>query len=619
MPRGLAVKGPAIALLVLLGAIAVHGGGFSLAWRAPALAGYLDSFVLTATEETEARWGDYARLTAAVRELTPPDSLIVLPPQRPGAGPIGNAGLTDFFVYPRRTAGSFNQTVDRHSGPVYTLRLPRWQPDLPGTATPVADLPLGMGQLILVRERTEAATVAERDFHTLEPTIGGLLLAGLKLTLITLSGFAFARRWRQLHTAPGLLASSFLLGSSMQTVVFIVLGLVGVQASEAVQLSLLALLAIAGLLPGRGQPSRGLERVPDKQWPVRFAWLAVLAVFALLIAKAWAMPLVTWDACAIWGMKARTLFATGTLREVGQWGAWPEYPPLFPVLMAQLGVGGEPAAKLAAPLIAICGYGVLYEWLAASRLPGWSRVLLPALLLTTGQVFEHASIAYANLTLAVYVLWAMLLLTRWLYRPEAGSALPAMLALSGGMLARPDGEVYVVYALAIAAFWLYREQRSLTTLWVAVLPVGIGLLWKALYVLHIKSAQDYSYFGVASQAQYVAKLVLTGRFELGAIGEVIGYVFTESLSPKLWGVIPLAASGLYLLSPRATARRYPVETCFIVLAMVSLIGFSTYLGPAWGNAYYFAATYPRLYMVIVPLMLVVVLLEVDRRTTAGPR
>jgi hypothetical protein len=564
-----------------------------------------------------ARWHEYYEHTTFIRAYTPADSLIILPPQTGRFGRIGNRGLTDYFIFPRRTAHEDSPGVADYPGPVYRVKMARFE--TPGPALSVFMIPAGGYQeqrldagfsLLRLRERQAPQEVAGRDFLDIRPRLSTTLLAGGKLGLIVLAGVPVVSRLFALQTWPGFLASSFLLGSSLSTMLFLLLGFVGLRANELWQFGMLLLLAIPGctlLTSRRVRDVRGTQRVTV---PCVFAILLTVSLFSVLLLKSVCTPILNWDACAIWGMKARAIFAFQDLRAIKFWGAWPEYPPLVSILMSQLALGGEALAEVVFPLFAFCLYAVLYEALSTSPFPVWARIALPDLLLLAPLFFEHAYIAYANLALAVYVTWGFVLLARWLYSGREEYCLPAALAFCGVVLSRPDGEVYLGYAGFLSALWLLLQRRRLSGLWLFVLPVATSIMWKLFYTLFLKSPEAYSLFGVASQGQLLAKLMVMTTLDWKGVSESAWYFVRYALKPSYWGALPPLFVTLMALNPRQTFRQYPLESLFLLFGVGGLAVLSLYLGSyRWGNSHYYPVTFVRLYMVLVPLMYLVVLSE----------
>lgn len=659
LPAGVASAPATIALL----ALALHLGTFVWTTGIPAARALAPNLAMSRDRHIEARWDRYARETAFIRAQTPPDSLLVLPPQAAAFGRIGNRGLTDFFVFPRRTAHAGAAALAAHEGPVYRVLMPGWGGAVTGQdhrgpqvrptgATARLDSLFGLIQVRAARSQgstmdhgsmdhggsADAAWAARHDFTLISLTAGGLALALAKLALIALAGTYPAARWFAPRTAPGFLAAAFLTGATAAAVGFVLLGLLDLPASEALQLGLLAGAALPGAIwcVRRSREPRGIRRSRDRggipqaaRSPARLATLVVTLLAIWIIVASVARPIVEWDGAAIWGIKARALYAFGTLDALRDWGAWPEYPPLVPVLMAQLAPGGEQLVKLAFPLFALALYAVIYEALAASRWPRAWRIALPALILTTPLFFEHAQIAYANLALATYVTLTVVWLRRatsWAVDEAGQPWLATGIAAAGAVLARPDGEVYSAYVALIALAWFAWHRTGSRRLgaesapggaaarrqlaWVIALPLAADLLWKLYFSLHLRSAETSSYFGMASQAQLAAKLALThlpSAEELAAVGQAL---VTHTLSPRWWGWLPLAGALLVLTGPRRVARRFPIETAFVGLSLAGLALLSIYIGPRWGVEHYFNVTYVRLLMVVLPAMAIVVLGDV---------
>lgn len=592
--------------MLLAGVLIVQTVVLGMRW-APGVARIPQDMVRSRSEHLERRWHrrDYYQRMLFVRDHTPADALIVLPATAPGLGEIGNRALSDYFLFPRRTADAGSALVSRYPGPIYRANVAGYSPETTGTPSYRLDETFSLTGL---RERQEPTPPVDKDFLDIVPVWRLALLAVLKLILIVFSGTYIVARWFQSQTWPGFVASCWLVGMTVQTLLYIVMGLLGVPASEGLQFALLVLLAVPGAtLLVRRQGTPALPVRPDT--PTVAALVVATTFLVLLFLFGIAKPLIEWDALAIWGIKARAIFAQESLRGLRLWGAWPEYPPLAPVAMAQLAIGGEWAAKIVFPLFAFALYGIVYEGLSVSKLRGWVRILAPVPLLLAPQILEHSAIGYANLALTVYVTWSVVLLARWLYAGDDRLALPVAIALSGVALARPDGEVYVAYAAVIALVWHLRRRRRLTPLLWMALPFAVDLFWKLFFTLYLRDANTYSLFGVASQGQQLVKLALThlplarDAFEIGQ------HYLRTTLGPGFWGLIPLLFLLVLLRAPRRFLRTYPVEGAFLGLGALGLAALALYIGPAWGVPYFFSVTFLRLYMVLVPLMYVLAVSE----------
>jgi hypothetical protein len=135
-------------------------------------------------------------------------------------------------------------------------------------------------------------------------------------------------------------------------------------------------------------------------------------------------------------------------------------------------------------------------------------------------------------------------------------------------------------------------------------------MWKLFYTLFLKSPEAYSLFGVASQGQLLAKLMVMTTLDWKGVSESAWYFVRYALKPSYWGALPPLFVTLMALNPRQTFRQYPLESLFLLFGVGGLAVLSLYLGSyRWGNSHYYPVTFVRLYMVLVPLMYLVVLSE----------
>ena len=217
------------------------------------------------------------------------------------------------------------------------------------------------------------------------------------------------------------------------------------------------------------------------------------AAAALLLALGFAsaaflavrQPLSLGDYLAVWGLKARAIHASGDLASVfhvdpaGEF-SHPEYPPLWPLLLAGtaklLGRYDELLLALLRPLLL-----ALAAWLTIGR----TRAALPWRLLAAASLtllpyFQSAAyVGYAEALLLVLVLAALLLVESPAPTPFTAVAAGLLLALAA--LTKQEGAVaLVVVALLLAAARRFRDAAV-----VSGLGLGLGVLpWAAYRAAH---------------------------------------------------------------------------------------------------------------------------------------
>ncbi len=192
-------------------------------------------------------------------------------------------------------------------------------------------------------------------------------------------------------------------------------------------------------------------------------------------------PLSLGDYLAVWGLKARAIHASGDLSAVfrvdpaGEF-SHPEYPPLWPLLLAGtarlLGRYDELLLALLRPLLLALAAGLTF---ARTRAPLPWR-LLAAAALTLMPYFQTAAYTgYAEALLLVLSLAAFLLLESPSPSPFTPAAAGLLLALAS--LTKQEGVVALLVAVALLA----AARRFRDAAVVAGTGFGIGVLPWSLY------------------------------------------------------------------------------------------------------------------------------------------
>ncbi|HRY44395.1 MAG TPA: hypothetical protein P5164_10645 [Thermoanaerobaculia bacterium] len=243
------------------------------------------------------------------------------------------------------------------------------------------------------------------------------------------------------------------------------------------------------------------------------AFLLLAAGFASATLFALRQPLSLGDYLAIWGLKARALHASGDLAALfsvdpaGEF-SHPEYPPLWPILLASaaklLGRYDELLLALLRPALLTLAAALTYARTRAS-LP--VRLLAASALVLLPYFQTAAYVGYAETLLLVLVLAALLLLESAHPTPFTPWAAGLLLALAA--LTKQEGTIVIVVA---AALLFYSGRRR-----DAAIAGGVGLLAGVIPWTLYRAAHD-----VSSLADFAP-----GAFEIGkpfravaAFGEV---------------------------------------------------------------------------------------------------
>ncbi|MGE5234918.1 MAG: hypothetical protein ACM3O7_01065 [Acidobacteriota bacterium] len=244
--------------------------------------------------------------------------------------------------------------------------------------------------------------------------------------------------------------------------------------------------AMGALLLAAARARRvSLRTLHDGQGWDRRRWALVAAGAALSHAVVIAaLPAFGWDFRYIWGLKARVTAATGG--HVAAWLAWPghafahpDYPPLWPDLIAGAVTLGADAARsaslwqgvLALALAAAC-------WYAAAGAPPRRRALAAIAGAWSPVIFLPCYSGYAEPLLALAVAITFGGLVR-LAEGQEGALLVTAAGLATMSLTKNEGLVLALAALVGASLTLPRRWSR----WLAIALVP-ALLWWVFLLVH---------------------------------------------------------------------------------------------------------------------------------------
>ncbi len=305
------------------------------------------------------------------------------------------------------------------------------------------------------------------------------ILAGLILPEIVglLLAYAIYPSWRRLPDGRALWVLVAAGGGVGLTACLFFWGLVALgpalPATLALELGLLALAAGAAFWRARrrGTPA-DIPPDPRPAPPHGLYGRLLTGTFALALALSGLFSIAAftyephgrWDAYAIWNLRARYLFGGGD-----QWRAgfdpalaWthPDYPLLLPGSVARLWLYSGEATTLAPILVGglftVLTVGLLVAGVNALR--GREAALWAGLMLVGTITFvQHGVYQYADVPLSSLILAAVVLLTAYLRRGEAG-----LLVLAGGMAGfaawtKNEGLLFLLSSAAVLGVWSLRR------------------------------------------------------------------------------------------------------------------------------------------------------------------
>jgi len=567
--------------------------------------GFFSWIMLPKEEKLSHSWGTYYKWVSFIRDKTPEDSLIILPPQSDKFPAIGNAGLCDYFIFPRFGAHKNDRKIVFHTGPIYRVNIDGFEYE----KKYLKQYRLNKGfSLLLLKKRERKALLHLADFTRMKSTFLNISLALLKLLFIFISGIYFVSKYFPERSYLGLLTTSFLVGVTISAIFYLLLSLIGINFTEPLQFVFLGMLSTPGILLLIKRKSS--MDFPQDNHPYNSLFYVIVGLFfCFLFLKSTFTPIITWDASAIWGIKAKAIFAFHNLKGYQLWGALKNYPPLLPILMSQMAIGGESIVKLIFPLFALCLYANIYDEILQTRYSPSLKIILPILIFTSPVFFRHSTIAYANFALTVFVTKSLTILSKLLKYDTKKGWLALSIILCGVLLVRPDGQAYFFYIVLLTFVWICFQRRSFKNLLYLLIPALSIFLWK----LYLPTSKILGYGQINSELLRVNLAQINWLYFKVFIIRLIKY----SLYLRYWGILPVLFIFLCLFRRTHIIKRYLPECFFILIGSLGLSFFSLYGALRWGIHDHFTFGFPRYIMVLLPIMFIIILKEIDKIVSKG--
>jgi len=284
------------------------------------------------------------------------------------------------------------------------------------------------------------------------------------------------------------LSFAFAAGAAAISIEMFVLDLTGVDWGRVTVF--LPWIVLAGW---RGYRNGAALLDPVWPWRVRMPGLISLLLVAVVLIPVlvWmpferATPLTSWDAWAIWMLKAKAFYVDGTMSGylarheefVGQ----PGYPLLVPLYAAFLyvieGDVADGAAKVISPCFLLALLGVFHHFVRRWTPP------VPALAFTAMlagiPMVDHLGFelaGYAGTALSLYFVAAAGFVYEWYREGGVVNLAGACLAATAAAWTKNEGQFFLAAVLVLVAFQLFRvrtERPALNWCWLAIPGLVLG-------------------------------------------------------------------------------------------------------------------------------------------------
>jgi hypothetical protein len=404
-----------------------------------------------------------------------------------------------------------------------------------------------------------------------------------------------ARSWRDLSAKAGL---AYLAGLSFAGIAAAELAVVDVPLAPLPLAVVAALVLVAGLRRfTRGLEPRARAR-EHRLWGSRLIGAAALVQTGLLLGVAGTAfavrPLWDWDGWAIWGFKARALYAFGGVSNPAFESHvyahhMQDYPLFVPALEATAfrAMGGVDDRLVHLQLLGLAVGFVGALWaLLRPRVPAEVLGLSLLAIVAAPGILDGLAANYADVPLAIFVALGLAALARWLIDPRREFLGWAALFLACAALTKNEGALFASAAI-LAALVVASPRRKL--LFVAAGTFVPLIPWRVFVAVH--HIQDAALRPSDLRPDALARH--TGRIEPAASRLVHELVFAPHGFLLPMTIVALAAG---FAAGRKRAGLFMLIWFGASFAGLVLVYWGSRLPLGW----YLATSAPR---IVVPLVL----------------
>jgi len=374
-------------------------------------------------------------------------------------------------------------------------------------------------------------------------------------------------------------------------------------------LEIIGVLTLASLLVMKKKNQLARVKVRTTDWEKGDGWMVLplvvtVAGLVMIVAVALSLPLVEWDAFAIWGFKAKVLthealrFTPAYFHDLTLSYSHLDYPLMVPFLTAgayaAMGIVDDQIGKLVSVFLDVLIVPMVYLGLRwkLRRLPA---AYLSAILTMLPVVFRQGGVGCADLSLAMFYAGSILYVARWIDRQQWPDLILAILFSAFVAFTKNEGAVLALMNGAVIlgfGFWGGRRRA-----WVGAAVFFAGLLaMDAAWLIWNRSLPR-------THEDYGPKLLSMALVtHLPRLKEIIPAMLVQTTVFHIWGLLWIMAGVMMLLGWRALARQY-VLAMWVLLGMQLMVYALAYSVTPWDLTVLMPMTMDRLLLHAVPAVI----------------
>ena len=509
----------------------------------------------------------FADYVSFLIENIPSDARVVLPPSEIGPWSLAMTPYMQFYLAPREVVNcaslSTRCDVDFQESTTFTLiidEFPGQLIDLERGKTAMFNDNWGIYQPI--NSSATSYTTLPRFQHIFEILISAITPM-IWLVILGICGYMLSEILLPDETAVLKASLGYGLALSVFTLSLALISLLGIPLIPFVYwiIPSLAMMAL-GLILYRcfkrsSTTNSGLKNENHKKKPFTVdVWSFIIAIFAALamlisIGKSYH----TTDAILLWGARGYGIAASESIRNVIEWGtSTMPYPLHIPLLLSAFKtISGDvlPMSK-----ILFSGYYLMiilavYDFLQRTKISRMITGLLSLIFALAPLVFNHATIGYANLTMAYYIVCGLLVLDRYVKQEIVSNRDPKLiipgLFFVGAAWTRPEGlAITWLMMISIAVITLRNNQLKLK-LKAALYFIGPLLAFTVFWMILKPLAYPYPTTN-AHIAEDAISSILNGILHIDQLGYILSSFIQSVFALGTWGTLGILTTAMFILS-----------------------------------------------------------------------
>ena len=556
----------------------------------------------------------FANYVQFLNENIPTNARVVLPPEGGGLKVLSTTPYMQFFLAQRQvlncTDAACLQTISREN--TYFLVVGDFPGD--GYSTPSRNVRMfdsEWGLLLQDHPSPPENASFQPGFQSLFEVFQAAAWPTAWLTLLVLAGFWFSGCLVPDVDIPSRLALGYGLALFALSIGMGLAGLAGMTINSRLVLGITVFFCIASLWAARvsrrlrraANASPGLPVPPGRRidlWQISFLILGGAAVL-LSVGQGYH----TADEIQIWGVKGYGIALTGDISTVTSWGTNTlPYPLLVPVLIAafrSLFQETLPASKVIFSGYYLALLFLVYGFLVQIKVNRPIAGLATLLLASTPILFRHATIGFANLPMAYYLVTAVILfpgvIAALASRQAEGRIFLSGVFFAAAAWTRPEGLVLAWLGALLLLGLAYFKRPGVLPLsqllrsaqdkaqgkpWrqAALLVAPLCGYWVFWWLVKAMAYSDQA--AKSGLAMEAIQRNLAGDFHLVEAVYILRSLFTDLFSAQVWGVLGigmLLAWALALVRPgRWRGTISPILICGLlyILAILGMYYLASY-------------------------------------------